>query len=54
MDYPEAGWPGRPASPSKHALTDYGIEVAGLPRRRIYDLRRTPISHWLALVLGSF
>lgn len=30
------------------------LEAAGLPRRRIYDLRHTAISHWLAAGLGSF
>ena len=30
------------------------LEAAGLPRRRIYDLRHTAISHWLAAGFGSF
>jgi integrase len=30
------------------------LEAAGLSRRRIYDLRHTAISHWLAAGLGSF
>jgi integrase len=30
------------------------LDAAGLPRRRIYDLRHTAISHWLAAGLGSF
>jgi integrase len=30
------------------------LEAAGLPRKRIYDLRHTAISHWLAAGLGSF
>lgn len=30
------------------------LEAAGLPRRPIYDLRHTAISHWLTAGLGSF
>ncbi len=30
------------------------MDSAGIPRRRIYDLRHTAISHWLAAGLGSF
>ena len=30
------------------------LDAAGLPQRRIYDLRHTAISHWLAAGLGSF
>ena len=30
------------------------LDAAGIPSRRIYDLRHTAISHWLAAGLGSF
>ncbi len=49
----------RPALPSTYTTSGHATgcpssKPRGRPRRRIYDLPHTAISHWLAAGLGSF